>query len=182
MKAFIPPRAPFLAYGAPEVVPPAGFASSSDSWNGAPQATLSEKQRRQRVSRTELVPRNRLSRGCSSRGVQRGDAVRAAPAQGAGGRHPHTHPGKGARAPGRVPVPVPVPVSVPVPVPAAVAVRWRQRSSQRGAALPHPFEGDAGVLGGVCCFSRSSELSGCREKGCKSHGSPRKGRRRLSSG
>lgn len=46
-KAFIPSRAPFLAYRASEVVPPVGFASSSDSCNAAPQATLSKKERRE---------------------------------------------------------------------------------------------------------------------------------------
>lgn len=42
VKAFIPSRAPFLAYGVSEVVPPAGYASSSDSWKAAPQATRSK--------------------------------------------------------------------------------------------------------------------------------------------
>lgn len=42
-KAFIPSRAPFLVYGASEVVPLVGFASSSDSCNAAPQATLARR-------------------------------------------------------------------------------------------------------------------------------------------
>lgn len=45
-KAFIPSRVPFLVYGTSEVVPLVGFASSSDSCNAAPQATLSKKERR----------------------------------------------------------------------------------------------------------------------------------------
>lgn len=42
VKAFIPSRAPFSAYGVSEVVPPAGFASSGDSCKAAPQATQSK--------------------------------------------------------------------------------------------------------------------------------------------
>lgn len=62
-KAFIPSRAPFLAYRASEVVPPVGFASSSDSCNAAPQATVSKKERRESDRAIPLVPHNKLFQG-----------------------------------------------------------------------------------------------------------------------
>lgn len=68
-RAFIPSRAPLLAYRASEVVPPVGFAPSSHSCNAAPQAMLSKKERRESEWATG---KQRSCEPCSCRGFAQG--------------------------------------------------------------------------------------------------------------